>query len=155
MAGPSSQDPSVHPRGQPAGPCASAGMDLARERPMHIDSDRSQFNPAPDGKPLSESTLNSALMSFSVGSPDALRKLEEGGFWLEAYRSGVKGDPMRAFQVVDRIDVLMQPYRLEATREYLGSGGRQQTYRERRIWHAVVHFAHELAAGYETCLQMF
>jgi hypothetical protein len=122
---------------------------------MHIDSDRSQFNPAPDGKPLSESTLNSALMSFSVGSPDALRKLEEGGFWLEAYRSGVKGDPMRAFQVVDRIDALMQPYRLEATREYLGSGGRQQTYRERRIWHAVVHFAHELASGYETCLQMF
>src|SRR3954451_5297954 len=50
---------------------------------------------------------------------------------------------------------LMQPYRLEATREYLGSGGRQQTYRERRIWQAAVHFARELAAGYETCLQMF
>jgi hypothetical protein len=122
---------------------------------MHIDSDHKQFSPSPDGKPLSESTLNSALMSFSVGTPDALRKLEEGGFWLEAYRQGVKGDPIRAYQVVDRIDTLMQPYRLEATREYLGSGGRQQTYRERRIWHAVVHFAHELASGYETCLQMF
>ena len=123
---------------------------------MHIDSDRKQFSPSSvGGKTLGENTLNSALMSFSVGSPDALRKLEEGGFWLEAYRQGVKGDPMRAYQVVDRIDVLMQPYRLEATREYLGSGGRQQTYRERRIWHAVVHFAQELASGYETCLQMF
>ena len=122
---------------------------------MHIDSDRSQFNPSTEGKSQDESTLNSALMSFSVGSPDALRKLEEGAFWLEAYRQGVKGEPLRAFQVVDRIDTLMQPYRLEATREYLGSGGRQQTYRERRIWQAAVHFARELAAGYETCLQMF
>ena len=74
---------------------------------MHIDSDRKQFSPSSvGGKTLGENTLNSALMSFSVGSPDALRKLEEGGFWLEAYRQGVKGDPMRAYQVVDRIDVL-------------------------------------------------
>jgi len=50
---------------------------------MHIDSDRSQFNPSTEGKSHDESTLNSALMSFSVGSPDALRKLEEGAFWLE------------------------------------------------------------------------
>src|SRR3954469_17446403 len=90
---------------------------------MHIDSDRSQFNPSTEGKSQDESTLNSALMSFSVGSPDALRKLEEGAFWLEAYRQGVKGEPLRAFQVVDRIDSLMQPYRLEATREYLVLAG--------------------------------
>ena len=122
---------------------------------MHIDSDHKQFDPSPDGKPASDSTLNSALMGFSVGSPDALRKLEEGAFWLEAYRQGVKGEPQRAFQVVDRIDTLMQPYRLEVTREYLESGGRQTTYRERRIWNSAVQFAQELASGYETCLQMF
>ena len=104
---------------------------------------------------MTERTLNSEMLGFSMGAPDALRRLEEGSFWLEAYRQGVRGDPARAYQVVDRIDNLMQPHRLEVTREYLDAGGRQQTYRERRIWHAVVHFAQELVSGYEVCLQLF
>ena len=91
-----------------------------------------------------------------MGSPDALRKLEEGGFWLEAYRQGVKGDPLRAYQVVDRIDTLMQPYRLEATREYL------EFRRAPADLPRAAHLARGRAvsrrswrAGYETCLQMF
>lgn len=131
-------------------------MEFALERLMHIDSDRNQFNPtASQGIRTDDVALNNALLSFSVGSSDALRKLEEGSFWLQAYRQGVKGDPMRAYQVIDRIDSLMQPYRLDATREYLGAGGRHQSYREQRLWQAVVQLAHELAGGYEMCLEMF
>ena len=111
--------------------------------------------PGQGSSSMTERTLNSEMLGFSMGAPDALRRLEEGSFWLEAYRQGVRGDPARAYQVVDRIDNLMQPHRLEVTREYLDAGGRQQTYRERRIWHAVVHFAQELVSGYEVCLQLF
>ncbi len=131
-------------------------MELARATPTMLpDSTRPIDHADAVATLVDDKTLNSELLNFSVGAPDALRRLEEGCFWLEAYRQGVRGDPLRAYQVVDRIDNLMQPHRMEVSREYLDAGGRQQTYRERRIWNAVVHFAHELAAGYEICLQLF
>lgn len=104
---------------------------------------------------MNDKTLDNDLTGFPHATPDPLRKVEEAGFWLEAYRRGVKADPLRVYQVVDRLDELVQWHRLELVREYLGSGGRQQTYREQRIWHAVVHLARELAVGYETSLQLF
>ena len=39
-------------------------------------------------------------------------------------------------------------------REYLDAGGRMQTYREHRLWQAVVRYARELADGYAACLQL-
>ena len=104
---------------------------------------------------MNDQTLDSQLLGFSQATVDPLRRVEEAGFWLEAYRQGIKADPLRVFQVVDRLDELVQEQRLQVTREYLDAGGRQQTYRERRIWNAVVHLARELAAGYETTLQLF
>jgi hypothetical protein len=104
---------------------------------------------------MNDEILDTQLPGFSDAGPDPLRQVEEAGFWLETYRAGVKADPLRMFQVVDRLDELVQAHRLELTREYLGAGGRQQTYRERRIWTAVVHLARELAAGYEASLQLF
>ena len=104
---------------------------------------------------MKDEILDTQLPGFSDAGPDPLRQVEEAGFWLETYRAGVKADPLRMFQVVDRLDELVQAHRLELTREYLGAGGRQQTYRERRIWTAVVHLARELAAGYEASLQLF
>ena len=104
---------------------------------------------------MNDKTADDPLSGFSQDAPDSLRRVEEAGFWLEAYRQGVKADPLRVYQVVDRLDGMVQSHRLELTREYLGSGGRQQTYREQRIWNAVAHLARELAAGYETSLQLF
>jgi hypothetical protein len=104
---------------------------------------------------MNDQTLDTHLLGFSQATFDPLRRVEEAGFWLEAYRQGIKADPLRVYQVVDRLDELVQEQRLEVTHEYLGAGGRQQTYRERRIWNAVVHLARELAAGYETSLQLF
>src|SRR5215475_13496649 len=104
---------------------------------------------------MNDQTLDSQLLGFSQATVDPLRRVEEAGFWLEAYRQGIKADPLRVFQVVDRLDELVQEQRLQVTREYLDAGGRQQTYRERRIWNAIVHLARELAAGYETALQLF
>ena len=103
---------------------------------------------------INDKTLDTRLPGFSGTSPDPLRQVEEAGFWLETYRQGVKADPLRVYQMVDRLDELVQSHRLKLTREYLRAGGRQQTYRERRIWTAVVHLARELAAGYETALQL-
>jgi hypothetical protein len=104
---------------------------------------------------MNDKTLDVGLAELSQSATDPLRKVEEAGFWLEAFRQGVRADPLRVYQVVDRLDDLVQGHRLELTREYLGAGGRQQTYRERRIWNAIVHLARELAAGYETTLQLF
>jgi hypothetical protein len=104
---------------------------------------------------MNDKALDSQLLGFSHGTIDPLRRVEEAGFWLEAYRQSIRADPLRVYQVVDRLDELVQQERLEVTREYLDAGGRQQTYRERRIWNAVVHLARELAAGYETSLQLF
>jgi len=104
---------------------------------------------------MNDKTLDVGLAELSQSATDPLRKVEEAGFWLEAFRQGVRADPLRVYQVVDRLDELVQGHRLELTREYLGAGGRQQTYRERRIWNAIVHLARELAAGYETTLQLF
>ncbi len=104
---------------------------------------------------MNDKALDTPLPGFSEAGPDPLRQVEQAGFWLEAYRQGVKADPLRVYQVVDRLDHLVQWHRLELTREYLGAGGRQSTYREQRIWTAIVHLARELAAGYETSLQLF
>jgi hypothetical protein len=95
------------------------------------------------------------VLGFALSARDPLRRVEEAGFWLEAYRQGVPGDPVRVFEVVDQLDEVVQEYRLALTREYLEAGGRMQTYREHRIWNALVHFARELADGYESCLRMF
>src|SRR4249919_147767 len=102
---------------------------------------------------MNDKTLDADLADLSQTAVDPLRKVEEAGFWLEAFREGVRADPLRVYQVVDRLDHLVQGHRLELTREYLDAGGRQQTYRERRIWRAVVQLARELAAGYGTALQ--
>jgi hypothetical protein len=82
---------------------------------------------------MNDRSLDAQLTGFSGTSPDPLRQVEEAGFWLETYRQGVKADPLRAYQTVDRLDELVQPHRLTLTREYLRARGRQQTYRERRI----------------------
>jgi hypothetical protein len=95
------------------------------------------------------------LLGFALSARDPLGRVEEAGFWLEAYRQGLPSDPVRVFEVVDQIDEVVQEYRLALTREYLESGGRMQTYREHRIWNALVRFARELADGYESCLRMF
>jgi len=104
---------------------------------------------------MNDKALDSQLLGFSHGTVDPLRRVEEAGFWLEAYRQSIRADPLRVYQVVDRLDELVQQQRLEVTREYIDAGGRQLTYREQRIWNAVVHLARELAAGYETSLQLF
>ena len=94
------------------------------------------------------------LLGFALTARDSLGRVEEAGFWLEAYRQSQPGDAERVFQVVDQIDELVQSYRLALTREYLEAGGRMQTYREHRIWNALVRFARELADGYESCLRL-
>jgi hypothetical protein len=95
------------------------------------------------------------LLGFALTARDSIGRVEEAGFWLEAYRQSLPGDAQRVFEVVDQIDELVQAYRLSLTREYLGAGGRMQTYREHRIWNALVRFARELADGYESCLRIF
>ena len=80
--------------------------------------------------------------------------MEEGGFWLQAYRQSLQDDPRRAYRAIDRLDALVQPHRLTLMREYLDAGGRMQTYREHRLWQAVVRYARELADGYAACLQL-
>ncbi len=95
------------------------------------------------------------LLGFALSARDPLGRMEEAGFWLEAYRQSLPNDAVRVFEVVDQIDELVQGHRLSLTREYLESGGRMQTYREHRIWNALVRFARELADGYESCLRMF
>ena len=52
-----------------------------------------------------------------------MRQVEEAGFWLETYRQGVEADPLRVYQMVDRLDELVQSHRLTLTREYLRAGG--------------------------------
>lgn len=104
---------------------------------------------------MNDNILDDTLPGFSQGAPDPLRQVEEAGFWLQAYRQGATIAPLRMYQVADRLDQLMQGHRLKLTREYLDAGGRQQTYREQRIWHAIVNLARELAACYETSLQLF
>lgn len=104
---------------------------------------------------MNDKTLTSQFQLFPQNTLDPLRRVEEVGFWLEAYRQGVRADPLRVYQVVDRLDSLVQEHRMAVTREYLDGGGRQQTYRERRTWNAMMHLAHELAAGYETSLQLY
>jgi cyclic-di-GMP-binding protein len=84
---------------------------------------------------------------------DPLRALEDASFWLQTYRQSLPEDPVRVYQVVDRVDELMQPHRLALMREYLDAGGRMQTYREHRVWRAAVAYARELADGYECCLR--
>ena len=95
------------------------------------------------------------LLGFALSARDPLGRVEEAGFWLEAYRQSQPGDAERVFEVVDQIDELVQSYRLALTREYLEAGGRMQTYREHRIWNALVRFARELADGYEACLRLY
>ncbi len=95
------------------------------------------------------------LLGFALSARDPLGRVEEAGFWLEAYRQSLPGDAQRVFDVVDQIDELVQAHRLKLTREYLEAGGRMQTYREHRIWNALVRFAREVADGYESCLRMY
>lgn len=84
---------------------------------------------------------------------DALRAVEEGAFWLQAYRQGLPDDTQRVYEVVDRVDALVQPHRLRLLRDYLVEGGRMQTYRQRRIWRAAVSYASELGLAYTYCLK--
>jgi hypothetical protein len=104
---------------------------------------------------MTPSSSENRLLAFALTARDPLGKVEEAGFWLEAYRQSIEGDPVRVFDVVNQLDELVQPNRLDLMREYLDSGGRMQTYREHRIWQAVVRYARELAAGYESCLRLF
>jgi hypothetical protein len=110
---------------------------------------------ASQSKAIVEQRQDLRLLGFALSARDSLGRVEEAGFWLEAFRQSLPGDAVRVFEVVDQIDELVQSYRLSLTREYLGSGGRMQTYREHRIWNALVRIARELADGYETCLRMF
>jgi hypothetical protein len=55
-------------------------------------------------QPWFQHHLDTQLPGFSDAGPDPLRQVEEAGFWLETYRAGVKADPLRMFQVVDRLD---------------------------------------------------
>jgi hypothetical protein len=84
---------------------------------------------------------------------DPLRAVEDATFWLQTFRQSMPEDPVRVFQVVDRVDELMQPHRLTLMREYLDAGGRMQTYREHRVWRAASSYARELAEGYECALR--
>ncbi len=84
---------------------------------------------------------------------DALRAVEEAAFWLQAYRQGLPDDTHRVYEVVDRVDAMVQPHRLRLMRDYLGEGGRMQTYRQRRMWRAAVNYASELGLGYTYCLK--
>ena len=84
---------------------------------------------------------------------DALRAVEEAAFWLQAYRQGLPDDAQRVYEVVDRVDDMVQPHRLRLLRDYLGQGGRMQTYRQRRMWRAAVTYANELGLAYSYCLK--
>jgi hypothetical protein len=85
---------------------------------------------------------------------DPLGAVEEAAFWLEAYGQNPSADPLRIFEVIDRLDALVQPHRLALLREYLESGGRMQTYREQRLWQAAARYARHLADGYSACLRL-
>ena len=102
-----------------------------------------------------KSNADNRLLAFALTARDPLGKVEEAGFWLEAYRQSIDGNPVRVFDVVDQLDEMVQPHRLELMREYLESGGRMQTYREHRIANAIVRYARELASGYESCLRLY
>ncbi len=84
---------------------------------------------------------------------DPLRAVEDAAFWLQTYRQSTPQDPVRVFQVVDRVDDLTQPHRLAVMHEYLGAGGRMQTYREYRLWRAATTYARELADAYQFALR--
>lgn len=84
---------------------------------------------------------------------DALRAVEEAAFWMQAYRQGLPDDMQRVYEVVDRVDAMVQPFRLRLMRDYLGEGGRMQTYRQRRMWRAAVAYASELGLAYSYCLK--
>jgi len=84
---------------------------------------------------------------------DALRAVEEAAFWMQAYRQGLPDDARRVYEVVDRVDAMVQPFRLRLMRDYLGEGGRMQTYRQRRMWRAAVNYATELGLAYTYCLK--
>ena len=109
----------------------------------------------PDAHATTHGSPDNRLLAFALTARDPLGKVEEAGFWLEAYRQSIEGNPGRVFDVVDQLDEMVQPNRLELMREYLESGGRMQTYREHRIGNAVVRYARELAAGYESCLRLY
>ena len=101
-----------------------------------------------------EQGLDSSVVALAISGRDPLGRIEEASFWLEAYTHTVQSHPLRVFRVVDQLDAVVQVNRLALTQEYLGARGRMQTYREHRIWNAMVRFARSLADGYEACLRM-
>jgi len=105
--------------------------------------------------PTTEEGLDSSVVALAISARDPLGRVEEAGFWLEAYVQTVPSNPVRVFRVVDQLDNQVYQNRVALTREYLGAGGRMQTYREHRIWNAMVRFARALADGYEACLRMY
>lgn len=95
-----------------------------------------------------------APLPIVLPTADPLSAVEEAGFWLEAFGQDPSADPMRVFEVIDRLDALVQPHRLALLHEYLESGGRMQTYREQRLWQAAARYARQLADGYSACLRL-
>lgn len=94
------------------------------------------------------------VLAVALPRHDALRAVEEAAFWLRAYRDTIHADRNRAFEVVDRLDELTQPHRLRLMREYLNSGGRMQSYHQRRLVQAASTYAAELAESYIACLKL-
>jgi hypothetical protein len=56
-----------------------------------------------------KSNADNRLLAFALTARDPLGKVEEAGFWLEAYRQSIDGNPVRVFDVVDQLDEMVQP----------------------------------------------
>jgi hypothetical protein len=107
----------------------------------------------------SEPTLSSAASevdALALASPrhEALRAVEAAAFSLAACRDSVPADPVKAFETLDRVDRSTQPHRLRLMRDYLSSGGRMQSYHQRRVVRAATEYAGELARSYTACLKL-
>jgi hypothetical protein len=107
------------------------------------------------GFAVTEPTFDRPLLGFSPSAADPLGRLEEAAFWLETYCQALHSQPLRVFELVDRVDEQVHRDRLSLTHEYLAAAGRMQRFREQRIWTAAVRFARMLAGGYESCLGLF
>lgn len=113
----------------------------------------SSADPALSAEPVDLRLRDVGVLPIVLPQHDAMRAVEEAAFWLQAYRQGGPEDVRRVYEVVEGVDAMVQPFRLRLMRDYLAEGGRMQTYRQRRMWHAAVSYASELGLAYTYCLK--
>lgn len=105
------------------------------------------------GSILSQVIPGIDLALLATPSEDALHAVEDAAFWLKAQREALPQECASAFEAVDKLDALTQPPRLRLMRDYLGSGGRMRSDRQRRVVQAAIEYAKELAESYNACLR--